>query len=246
MTTPKPKLNITSVLTRFHNLRLERQSHLVSVAEAWRVITDTLTEYFEFDHVEFSPPESASPKIEGGTSDNGHSRIVDRRAAAEDFALRPRPVVRFRRLPHGADLPLPAYETSGAAAMDLRAADNGRRITMDGYSGMIIRAGGSKVIPTGFEVAVPPGYEGQVRPRSGLAAKHGITVLNSPGTIDSDYRGEIKVIVTNHSLNDFTIEHGDRIAQLVIAPVTRAAVEEVTELDQTERGAGGFGSTGVK
>lgn len=143
--------------------------------------------------------------------------------------------VRFKRLPYAGDLPLPAYTTPGAAAMDLRAAFSGQL-----YPGYAVR------IPTGFEVAIPEGYEGQVRPRSGLAAKYGITVLNSPGTIDSDYRGEIQVILVNHGKQPFHIAHGDRIAQLVIAPVTRARVEEVTELDQTERGAGGFGSTGVK
>lgn len=181
--------------------------------------------------------EGMLPKNEGGMSD---IRPVGERLSHHPLTgpvLDQQPVVRFKRLPHGSSLPIPAYETPGAAAMDLRAADEG----------FWLKAGEIVAVRTGFEVAIPPGYEGQVRPRSGLAAKHGITVLNSPGTIDSDYRGEIKIILANHSSRNLAIAYyGDRIAQLVIAPVSRAAVEEVTELDQTERGAGGFGSTGVK
>lgn len=143
--------------------------------------------------------------------------------------------LRFKRLPHAGDLPLPSYETPGAAGMDIRAAVN-MGVMQPGERGMI---------PTGFAVAVPEGFELQVRPRSGHAAKRGVTVLNTPGTIDSDYRGEIKVILINHSTGPFPIIRGDRIAQLVLAPVARAQPVEVEELDETERGEGGFGSTGI-
>ena len=141
--------------------------------------------------------------------------------------------VRIRRLPHGHGLPLPAYATPGAAGMDVVAAE-----------GLILRPGARAAVATGFAVAIPPGYEIQVRPRSGLALKHGISVPNTPGTVDSDYRGEVKVILINHSDDNFTIQRGDRIAQLVVSPVTLAAWHEVEELDETARGAGGFGSTG--
>jgi dUTP pyrophosphatase len=136
-------------------------------------------------------------------------------------------------LPHGEGLALPAYTTSGAAGMDVLAAED-----------CVIAPGQRHAVATGLAVAIPQGYEIQVRPRSGLALKHGITVPNTPGTIDSDYRGELKVILINHGAGDFTIQRGDRIAQLVLAPVTQAAWEEVGELDTTTRGAGGFGSTG--
>jgi dUTP pyrophosphatase len=141
--------------------------------------------------------------------------------------------VRLKRLPHGEGLALPAYATSGAAGMDVLAAED-----------CVIASGQRHAVATGLAVAIPQGYEIQVRPRSGLALKHGITVPNTPGTIDSDYRGELKVILINHGAGDFAIQRGDRIAQLVLAPVTQAAWEEVDELDTTTRGAGGFGSTG--
>ena len=141
--------------------------------------------------------------------------------------------VRIRRLPHGDGLPLPAYATDGAAGMDVVAAED-----------VTVPAGGRHAVATGFAVAIPPGYEIQVRPRSGLALKHGISLPNTPGTIDSDYRGELKVILINLGTEAFAIARGDRIAQLVLAPVTLAAWEEVADLDDTARGAGGFGSTG--
>ena len=141
--------------------------------------------------------------------------------------------VRIKRLPHGVGLPLPAYATPGAAGMDVVAAEE-----------VTLAPGERHAVATGFSVAIPDGYEIQVRPRSGLALKHGITVPNTPGTIDSDYRGELKVILLNHGAEPFPIHRGDRIAQLVLAPGTRAAWEEVAELDETHRGAGGFGSTG--
>jgi dUTP pyrophosphatase len=141
------------------------------------------------------------------------------------------------RLEHGRDLPLPAYETDGAAGMDLRAAvpDN---------APLILRPGERAAAPTGLCIALPQGYEGQVRPRSGLALRSGVTELNTPGTIDCDYRGEVKVILINHGEHDVTIRRGDRIAQLVIAPVVRGVWTEVERLDETTRGEGGFGSTG--
>ncbi|QPC99000.1 dUTP diphosphatase [Qipengyuania soli] len=141
--------------------------------------------------------------------------------------------VRIKRLPHGHGLDLPAYATSGAAGMDVLAAEN-----------VTIKPGQRHAVATGFAVAIPDGYEIQVRPRSGLALKHGITVPNTPGTIDSDYRGELKVIMINHGEEAFAIARGDRVAQLVLAPVTQAKWSEVEELDETGRGAGGFGSTG--
>ncbi|HEY5797891.1 MAG TPA: dUTP diphosphatase [Bosea sp. (in: a-proteobacteria)] len=146
--------------------------------------------------------------------------------------------VAFLRLPHGAGLPLPAYESAGAAGMDLRAAIG------DGEM-LELAAGARALVPTGLALQLPEGFEAQVRPRSGLAAKHGVTVLNAPGTVDSDYRGEVKVILINHGQESFSIRRGDRIAQLVIAPVTHAITVEVARLGETGRGAGGFGSTGV-
>lgn len=141
----------------------------------------------------------------------------------------------IRRLPHGAGLPLPAYETAGAAGLDLRAAED-----------MILNPGQRCLMPTGISISLPPGLEAQVRPRSGLAVKHGVTVLNAPGTIDSDYRGEVKVPLINHGQEAFTISRGDRIAQMVIAPVLRIDWDEREALDETERGAGGFGSSGKR
>jgi dUTP pyrophosphatase len=145
--------------------------------------------------------------------------------------------VRIQRLAHAEGLELPGYATGGAAGMDMRAAvPEGEPVTL--------APGQRAMIPTGFCIALPEGYEAQARPRSGLAAKHGVTCLNSPGTIDCDYRGELKVILINHGQEDFTVQRGERIAQLVIAPVTRAGWETVDSLDDTARGAGGFGSTG--
>jgi len=141
--------------------------------------------------------------------------------------------VQLKRLPHGAGLPLPAYATSGAAGMDVVSAED-----------VTIAPGARHAVATGLALAIPQGYEVQVRPRSGLALKHGITVPNTPGTIDSDYRGELKVILINHGTEPFAIQRGDRIAQLVLAPVVQAMWEEVAELDATDRGEGGFGSTG--
>jgi dUTP pyrophosphatase len=138
------------------------------------------------------------------------------------------------RLPHGADLPLPAYATEGAAGMDVVAAEE-----------LTLKPGARYAVATGVAMAIPQGYEVQVRPRSGLALKHGITCLNTPGTIDSDYRGEVKIILANLGSAAFEIKRGDRIAQLVPAPVQRAVLTEVSSLDETERGSGGFGSTGV-
>ena len=141
--------------------------------------------------------------------------------------------VRIKRLPHGKGLDLPAYATDGAAGMDVVAAEE-----------LTLAPGERHAVATGFAVAIPPGYEIQVRPRSGLALKQGISVPNTPGTVDSDYRGEVKVILINHSDEAFPIRRGDRIAQIVLAPVTLAEWDEVGELDDTSRGAGGFGSTG--
>jgi dUTP pyrophosphatase len=141
--------------------------------------------------------------------------------------------IRLKRLEHGEGLPLPAYASSGAAGLDVVAAES-----------LVLRPGARHAVPTGFSIAIPPGYEVQVRPRSGLALKHGITCLNTPGTIDSDYRGEVKVILANLGTEPFEVLRGERIAQLVPAPVLRASFCETEDLDATERGAGGFGSTG--
>ena len=143
--------------------------------------------------------------------------------------------IQLNRLPHGEGLPLPAYATPGAAGMDVVSAED-----------VTIEPGQRHPVATGFRVAIPHGYEIQVRPRSGLAFKHGITVPNTPGTIDSDYRGELKVLLINHGSEPFEVKRGERVAQLVPAAVTLASFAEVDELDDTERGAGGFGSTGTK
>jgi dUTP pyrophosphatase len=145
--------------------------------------------------------------------------------------------VRVKRLPHGAGLPLPSYQSAHAAGLDLMAA-----VPVD--APVTIAPGGRALIPTGLCLALPPGTEGQVRPRSGLAVRHGITVLNAPGTIDADYRGEVQVILINHGAEPFTIHRGERIAQMVIAPVVQAELNPVSTLPDTGRGSGGFGSTG--
>ncbi len=137
------------------------------------------------------------------------------------------------RLPHAADLPLPAYATAGAAGLDLRAA-----------AALTLKPGARALVPTGLAIALPEGFEAQVRPRSGLAVRNGVTVLNAPGTIDADYRGEIQVPLINHGQEDFVIARGDRIAQMVIARVEQVDLVEVTALDGTARGTGGFGSSG--
>ncbi|MBX3475056.1 MAG: dUTP diphosphatase [Planctomycetes bacterium] len=144
--------------------------------------------------------------------------------------------LKLKRLPHGEGLPLPAYQTAHAAGADVQAALS---------APVILQPGGRELVPTGFCYEIPPGFEMQVRPRSGLALKHGVTVLNAPGTIDADYRGELKVLLVNHGPEPFEIRRGERIAQIIIAPVSSATFTEVTELGDTARGAGGFGSTGL-
>jgi dUTP diphosphatase len=141
--------------------------------------------------------------------------------------------IAITRLPHGEGLPLPSYASDGAAGLDVVAAED-----------LALAPGSRHAVATGFALAIPPGYEVQVRPRSGLALKHGITCLNTPGTIDCDYRGEVKVILANLGAEPFEVKRGERIAQLVPAPVLRAEFVEVDSLDETHRGAGGFGSTG--
>ena len=148
------------------------------------------------------------------------------------------PLIKIKRLANGAGLDLPSYETDLAAGADVRAAlPEGEPLTL--------APGERFMVPTGIAIALPPGWEAQMRPRSGLAAKHGIACVNAPGTIDADYRGELRVILINHGTEDFTINRGDRIGQMVIAPVFQAVYEEVDELDETARGTGGFGSTGI-
>lgn len=142
--------------------------------------------------------------------------------------------IKLTRLPHGEGLPFPAYATEGAAGLDVVSAQD-----------LSLQPGERLAVPTGFAIEIPPGYEVQVRPRSGLALKHGITCLNTPGTIDSDYRGEVKVILANLGQETFAVRRGERIAQLVPAPVLRATFEEVSELSDSQRGSGGFGSTGT-
>jgi dUTP pyrophosphatase len=145
--------------------------------------------------------------------------------------------VELQQLAHAEGLPLPAYQTIEAAGLDLMAA-------VPDSEPLTLAPGQYALVPTGLAIALPAGHEAQVRPRSGLAAKHGVTVLNSPGTIDADYRGEIKVILINHGATPFVIKRGERIAQMVIAPMVQAALVPVAELSATDRGAGGFGSTG--
>lgn len=148
--------------------------------------------------------------------------------------MNPVPVA-IKRLPHNSDLPLPAYESDLAAGMDLPAAIDGE---------LTLNPSQRELVPTGLAIALPAGYEAQIRPRSGLAARNGVTVLNTPGTVDADYRGEVKVILVNLGDEPFTVTRGMRIAQMVIAPVTQAMLEETAELPATARGTGGFGSTG--
>ncbi len=148
-------------------------------------------------------------------------------------------IVELKPLDHFGDLSLPAYETILAAGADLRAA------VLDDHP-LILTPGQRALVPTGLAMALPAGYEAQIRPRSGLAYKHGVTCLNTPGTIDADYRGEVKVLLINHGTEPFTIQRGERIAQMVIAPITQPRFLRVDVLSETQRGAGGFGSTGVK
>jgi dUTP pyrophosphatase len=145
--------------------------------------------------------------------------------------------VRIMRLPHGAELPLPAYQSAAAAGFDLHAA-------VPGNMPVDIAPGQWAAIPTGIAIALPAGFEGQVRPRSGLAARHGVTVLNAPGTVDADYRGEVQVILVNHGQTPFRVTRGERIAQLVVAPIAQARISEAKSLTETMRGTDGLGSTG--
>jgi dUTP pyrophosphatase len=144
--------------------------------------------------------------------------------------------VRVRRLPHAADLPLPRYESSGAAGLDLLAAN---------HATIVLAPLARAIVPTGLVMQLPDGHEAQIRPRSGLAARSGVTVINAPGTIDADYRGEVQVALVNLSAEPFSVTRGMRIAQLVVAPIARACLVEVDQLDETARAAGGFGSTGL-
>ena len=145
------------------------------------------------------------------------------------------PTVRVERLPHGAGLDLPSYQTPGAAGLDLPAAVDAE---------LVLEPGGRTLVPTGLRLELPPGWEAQVRPRSGLAVRRGVTVLNAPGTVDSDYRGEVKVALVNLGDTPFVVRRGSRVAQLVVAPVTRVRLVEVAALTTTDRGEGGFGHTG--
>lgn len=147
-------------------------------------------------------------------------------------------VLRVQRLPHGADLPLPRYETAGAAGMDLLAAN-------PADAPVVLAPMERRLVPTGLVIQLEPGYEAQVRPRSGLAFKHGVTVLNAPGTIDADYRGEVQVLLVNLGTEPFTITRGMRIAQMIVAPVTTVELVEVGSVNETARASGGFGSTGL-
>lgn len=147
--------------------------------------------------------------------------------------------IEIKQLENFGDLQMPAYETDLAAGVDLRAA-------IDEGTPLVLQPGERALIATGLAMALPPGYEAQIRPRSGLAYKHGISVVNTPGTVDADYRGEVKILLINHGTENFTVNRGERIAQMVIAPVTQATFEVVSTLSETARGAGGYGSTGVK
>ena len=147
--------------------------------------------------------------------------------------------IEIKQLENFGDLQMPAYETDLAAGVDLRAA-------IDADKPLVLMPGDRALVATGFAMALPPGYEAQIRPRSGLAYMHGISVVNSPGTVDADYRGEVKILLINHGTETFTVNRGERIAQMVVAPVTQAVFEVVDTLSETARGAGGYGSTGVK
>ena len=147
-----------------------------------------------------------------------------------------KPIIKCIQLPHVKDLPLPSYQTEGAAGMDIR-------VALD--EEFCLEPGERALLPTGLIMAIPQGYEVQIRPRSGLAIKHGITMVNSPGTIDSDFRGEIHLIVINHGQQAFTVKHGDRMAQMVVQRVHQAEIIQASEVDDTQRGHAGFGSTGV-
>jgi dUTP pyrophosphatase len=149
-----------------------------------------------------------------------------------------RVAVQIMRLPHGADLPLPEYQSALAAGFDLLAA-------VPAGAPVEIAPGARALIPTGVAIGLPPGYEGQVRPRSGLAFRHGVTVLNTPGTVDADYRGELQVILVNFGTEPFIVQRGMRIAQMIVAPVQRAVLVQSDSLNKTERASGGFGSTGI-
>jgi dUTP diphosphatase len=146
--------------------------------------------------------------------------------------------MQITRLPHGADLPLPQYQSAQAAGLDLFAA-------VPADAPIVIAPGARALIPTGVAVALPPGYEGQVRPRSGLAVRHGVTVLNTPGTVDADYRGELQIALVNLGTEPFIVQRGMRIAQMIVAPVERVVLVEVESLNTTKRATGGFGSTGI-
>ncbi|MGI9366130.1 MAG: dUTP diphosphatase [Rhizobiaceae bacterium] len=146
-------------------------------------------------------------------------------------------IMRIKRLAHGAELQLPSYESAAAAGMDLRAA-------LPENEPLILEPGKRALVPTGLAIELPPGHEGQVRPRSGLAVKHGISLVNTPGTIDADYRGEVKILMINHGEEAFEVQRGMRIAQMVVVPVKQVEIAEVEGLSNTERGDGGFGSTG--
>ena len=172
----------------------------------------------------------------GAQDDVSDLRVLARRSRESPF-LSAIIKVDIRQLPHGEGLPLPAYQSAHAAGLDLLAA-------VPESAPLVLAPGKHALVPTALAIALPDGFEAQVRPRSGLAAKHGVTVLNSPGTIDADYRGEIQVILINHGAEAFTIRRGERIAQMVIAPVVQAQLVPVTKLSETDRGSGGFGSTG--
>ena len=146
-------------------------------------------------------------------------------------------LVKIKVLRNGDGLPIPEYQTKDSAGMDLHSAI---------IENLEIKPSAKEIVPTGIALAIPPGYEAQIRPRSGLAAKHSITVLNTPGTIDSDYRGEIKVIIINHGREKYIVKRGDRIAQIIFAPIARAKIKSVSELSETTRGECGFGSTGIE
>lgn len=161
----------------------------------------------------------------------------DRNSENLMMALNRSPRLKIMRLPHAEGLALPAYQSARAAGLDLVAAVPDRKP-------ITLQSGASVMVPTGLIMELPVGFEGQVRPRSGLAARHGVTVLNSPGTIDADYRGEVQVLLVNHGPKPFRIARGERIAQLVVAPVSQVRIVLVSTLSATERGAGGFGSTG--